>query len=675
MGVPAFWDLIKSDESLRRLPLKQFVVEFRNNFNRPLRLAIDAFTWLFESGFISNDCERLSEKGYRTDAQSTLILLNRLKCLLSLDVTFVLVFDGPMKPSFKNKFSSKTLSNDHCELASDDEEYVSIYNEHRKQHEIHGTCTTTLVSEELGGLSFVKRLLKTMNISFIETCGEGEAECARLQREGLVDYVLSNDSDTLVFGATRVLRNFSRFWEDVPATYTGPLKKKDHKEMFITVVDMQQIRNWNRGSLVLYCTLLGADYNQGIRGLGSKKAAKLAQLTTPNFAETFKDIFEDHSQPSELRRKRYLEFQKALFEHCFIHSKELFGRNYFSSNSAGFQGWPSDVAIMHYFHPILSPRVNRESLGVHYINVSGNSNFMKGDVADLMNLLEELEFKGITDFGRWFHEMVHSTFLLKEILYGNRTREELTRLVKITEEWCAGICQNKFRVPCWRIRYNSFLTTGNEASPQDTEDSIVAHSSPNKRSGSPSKKQLEKASHKFMTSIPKGLIPENNSLVKNYHLEKRTASESDKRPRRGSPRKVANQKSNLDGFLKKYGTPRKHDSPKALHEKLEPETEPMNTKRKLFVEEDLDNSEPGNSSSLILVSERECNHDILHTSPKRALDLFIATSEGEDLEASAGSEESPLKKLKKNAATAESQLPTPRKLLPDNFVDLTIESG
>ncbi|CUS24199.1 LAQU0S14e02432g1_1 [Lachancea quebecensis] len=680
MGVPAFWDLIKTQESLRRLPLKQFVVEFKSNFHRPLRLAIDAFTWLFESGFIGSETERPSDKGYRTDAQPTLTLLNRLKCLLSLDITFVLVFDGPMKPSFKNKFKTKTSNNDCCELTFNDEEYISIYKEHRKQHEIYGACSSSLASEEIGGLAFVKRLLKTMNISFIDTCGEGEAECARLQREGLVDYVLSNDSDTLVFGATRVLRNFSRFWEDLPATYTGALKRKDHKEMFVTVVDMQHIRNWNRSSLVLYCTLLGADYNQGIRGLGSKKAAKLAQLTTPNFAETFKNIFEDYSQRSDIRRKRYLKFQGALFEYCCVHSKELFGRNYFSSKSASFQGWPSDIAIMHYFHPVLSPHVNRKSLSEHYVNVSGNSNFTIDNTTKLMNLLEGLKFNGITDFKKWFHDMVHSTFLLKEILYGNRTHQDLAQLVKITEEWCAGVCQNKYRVPCWRIRYNTFLLAENKPSPQETapkdNDFVAGHSEPHKRSGSPSKKQMEKASYKFMTSIPKDLIPEDNILVTNYHLEHRAVSENDRRPKRGSPRKIASQKSNLDGFLKKYGTPRKHGSPQALRENLEPESEIiMNPKRKLFVEEDLDDSDPGNSSSLILVSERDCSSNGLHTSPKRALDLFVATSEDEDLSASVESEESPLKKIKSGTGTAKLQLPTPRKLLPDNFVDLTFEGG
>lgn len=38
--------------------------------------------------------------------------------------------------------------------------------------------------------------------------GEAEAECARLQRAGVVDAVMSNDVDALMFGSTLTVMNF-----------------------------------------------------------------------------------------------------------------------------------------------------------------------------------------------------------------------------------------------------------------------------------------------------------------------------------------------------------------------------------------------------------------------------------------------------------------------------------
>lgn len=54
-----------------------------------------------------------------------------------------------------------------------------------------------------------KQLLKFFGFPFHTAPGEAEAECALLQREGIVDAVLSEDVDTLMFGCSLTLRNWS----------------------------------------------------------------------------------------------------------------------------------------------------------------------------------------------------------------------------------------------------------------------------------------------------------------------------------------------------------------------------------------------------------------------------------------------------------------------------------
>lgn len=54
-----------------------------------------------------------------------------------------------------------------------------------------------------------ERLLKTMGIECVQGPGEAEAYGAFLNQNGLVDGVISQDSDCFAYGATVVYRNFS----------------------------------------------------------------------------------------------------------------------------------------------------------------------------------------------------------------------------------------------------------------------------------------------------------------------------------------------------------------------------------------------------------------------------------------------------------------------------------
>lgn len=51
--------------------------------------------------------------------------------------------------------------------------------------------------------TFVK---KQPNFIFLQACGEAESELASLSKRGFLDAVLTEDSDTIVFGAKTVIR-------------------------------------------------------------------------------------------------------------------------------------------------------------------------------------------------------------------------------------------------------------------------------------------------------------------------------------------------------------------------------------------------------------------------------------------------------------------------------------
>ncbi|SCV04649.1 LAME_0H20120g1_1 [Lachancea meyersii CBS 8951] len=666
MGVPAFWELIKTDGSVHRVPFRKFIVDFKASNGRSPRLAIDAFGWLFECGYYASTTDKESPgKAYRGEALAIIALFKRLNTLLSLDVTFILVFDGPLKPEFKKRAKLKKA----LDFETDDEESTEPLESAQQTVLSYQECLSVDNNSSFSNdLNAVKQLLRAMNISWIDASGEGEAECARLQECNSVDYVVSNDSDVFIFGATKVLRNLSKFWEDLPASYAGSLKKKDHKETFITILDMSEFQNWNRDQIILFYAFLGADYSQGVRGLGPKKSATLALLQNPNFASQFTNIFADPTLNVSSRRQQYLAFQDHVFKYSQANSTELFGRNYFKSSAIKkFQGWPSEDALMHYFHPIMSPVIDASKLTGEFINISGNLSVNERNFQDMFVLLNGLNMKSIPNTRNWFHETTHKALTLKMLLQGAQSHE-LVQTMKITDEWVAECCQGQFRLECWRVRYNTFLPGVEEPLPEDQDDmeSTKGLATASRR-GSPTKKQLDRAAYKYMTSVPKSLVPASHPLVLEFYSE--NSKERDKSsPRKRTQRRHTAQKNNLDDFLKN------HTSPRKLQQEPSKSMEMPPTKRKLFVDDELDftdsdNAEWVDTSSLILMSEHACEEAGPLASPKRnlLLDYDHCDRSSNDKEI----KESPLKKQNTSGSTKHL---TKNPMISKQHIDLTIDS-
>ena len=111
-----------------------------------------------------------------------------------------------------------------------------------------------------------KELFQLFNVPCHTAPGEAEAECALLQREGTVDAVLSEDVDTLMFGATTTLRNW---------TSEGPRGSKTP-----THVNVYTAKNAGIDSdgMILVALMSGGDYiPAGISNCGIKIAWQAAR--------------------------------------------------------------------------------------------------------------------------------------------------------------------------------------------------------------------------------------------------------------------------------------------------------------------------------------------------------------------------------------------------------------
>ncbi|MFO8050673.1 MAG: flap endonuclease-1 [Thermoplasmatota archaeon] len=117
-----------------------------------------------------------------------------------------------------------------------------------------------------------KRLLDLMGIPYIISPGEGEAQASYMCRKKNIDAVSSQDFDTLLFGCPLLIRNLA----------ISGKRKLPGRKIWINVereiIDLEETLtslSLTREQLVDMAILMGTDFNEGVKGIGPKKALKL----------------------------------------------------------------------------------------------------------------------------------------------------------------------------------------------------------------------------------------------------------------------------------------------------------------------------------------------------------------------------------------------------------------
>ena len=195
--------------------LSKIALEHWETVGRALRVAIDISIWSFQI-----------QSGQKGSNPALRTFHYRLCRLLQSNIHPLFVFDGPHKPPFKRNRQTSFFTGRHWETQQ------------------------------------LKRLITAFGFAYWDAPGEAEAECALLQRMGLVDLVMTEDVDSLMFGAGRVVREVS----------SG--RKRSH---VILYGDVERRTGLDRNALVLCAMMSGGDYlPAGVSNCGPKIAMEVS---------------------------------------------------------------------------------------------------------------------------------------------------------------------------------------------------------------------------------------------------------------------------------------------------------------------------------------------------------------------------------------------------------------
>ncbi|GBE88123.1 Flap endonuclease GEN 1 [Sparassis crispa] len=262
MGIQHLWTLVKparEQTTIRALSLKDGFEEKYGSGPRLYCIGVDASIWLhaLQHKFAVSHAQSGENPELRT-------MLFRLLQYLKSPVHLIFVLDGPERPDLKR--GTKVIKAGHWMVES------------------------------------MKLFVHAVRFDWHMAPGEAEAELACMNQTGIIDAILTEDSDVLLFGARVVIRNpkFKAGEEDPPiAMYR-----------MSAIFSNPEIGLKTRGGLILYGLLCGNDYDEpGLLGCGSSIAVGLARygLGQAHFLRSWRDelVFYLQMDPSGYLGQRH----------------------------------------------------------------------------------------------------------------------------------------------------------------------------------------------------------------------------------------------------------------------------------------------------------------------------------------------------------------------------------
>lgn len=195
-------------------------------------------------------------------------LLYRTTNMAEKGIRLVYVFDG-VPPSLKEaEIKRRSKAKEEALLKYEEAIARGDLQEARRYAQATARLKDPMVED-------AKRLLDALGIPWVQAPSEGEAQAAFIASKGDVWAAASQDYDSLLFGAPRLVRNLA-------ISGRRKLPRRDaYVEVEPEVVELPKVLSElgiSREQLIDLGILIGTDYNpDGVRGVGPKTALKMVR--------------------------------------------------------------------------------------------------------------------------------------------------------------------------------------------------------------------------------------------------------------------------------------------------------------------------------------------------------------------------------------------------------------
>jgi flap endonuclease-1 len=246
------------------------------------KLVLDAYNQLYQylSTIRQPDGSLLMDsRGNVTSHLSGLFF--RTVNMLENGIRLAFVFDG-VPPTLKNsEIERRKEIKEKAELElkrAKDLQDVELMNKYAKRT---SRLTKDMVDE-------AKELLVAMGIPCIDAPSEAEAQAAYMVKTGDFFAVVSQDADSLLFGAPKVVKNLTI---SSKRKIAGSPAQKNLSPEIIDLSENINLLGIGQDQLIALGMLVGTDFNiGGIKGIGPKKGLELVKRYGNDFESLFKEV-------------------------------------------------------------------------------------------------------------------------------------------------------------------------------------------------------------------------------------------------------------------------------------------------------------------------------------------------------------------------------------------------